>query len=606
VSVRLEEEVRAFLDAGTRGVIALLGSEGMGKTTALRHLAAVLPAQSHLRLLDEPKVIWGLASPAEHLVVYAATAPCVPTHLATYSMARWDRDDLIEYLLAVHRQHCASVMDRLRTTADRQLLAGIPELWRIVLDQMAADESLPGPRAALLRFLQTELATPNQWQLARTHCLAYLIDPSLDVAESPAGEQLRKEGCPPEVGRVLRHQAVRVLLAAQQIAADLRGAARCKYLVGRPPHDLVQETAALIASDDSALKRLRHLLAHESPKLHPMSASILHAANIGWRPEAGQPSKLAGAYLAGASWPDIELVGADLCEADLSHAILSGARLDNASLLKADLSHVRLRGASLKLIKGAEVNLTQADLSFAQGEKAELVSACLEDANLERTSLPSADFRGANLKGARLVAGDLTRAILGGARIEDSDFSDANLEEANLSGLRLRQATFEGARFGRANLSRCDLEGMVLPSVDFEKANLENALLTGSAMPGASFRQANLRGAGLAEVDWENVDLREADLTGATFHMGSSRSGLVMSFIASEGSRTGFYTDDYNEQDFKAPEEIRKANLCGADLRGAKLLDVDFYLVDLRGARYDAEQWHHFQRCGAILEDRGR
>jgi hypothetical protein len=30
-----------------------------------------------------------------------------------------------------------------------------------------------------------------------------------------------------------------------------------------------------------------------------------------------------------------------------------------------------------------------------------------------------------------------------------------------------------------------------------------------------------------------------------------------------EGSRTGFYTDD---QTYKPPEEIRKANLCGAVL----------------------------------------
>jgi hypothetical protein len=52
----------------------------------------------------------------------------------------------------------------------------------------------------------------------------------------------------------------------------------------------------------------------------------------------------------------------------------------------------------------------------------------------------------------------------------------------------------------------------------------------------------------------------------------------VGSPIACEGSRTGFYTDDFEEQTFKSPEEIRKANLCNADLRGAKLDGVDFYL----------------------------
>lgn len=59
----------------------------------------------------------------------------------------------------------------------------------------------------------------------------------------------------------------------------------------------------------------------------------------------------------------------------------------------------------------------------------------------------------------------------------------------------------------------------------------------------------------------------------------------------------------YDEQYFKSPEEIRKANLCGADVRGARLADVDFYLVDLRGVRCDRRQRKHFRRCGAILDD---
>ena len=58
---------------------------------------------------------------------------------------------------------------------------------------------------------------------------------------------------------------------------------------------------------------------------------------------------------------------------------------------------------------------------------------------------------------------------------------------------------------------------------------------------------------------------------GASFHLGSTRSGLIDSPIACEGSRTGFYTDDYDDRDIKPAEEIRKANLRGADLRGANI-----------------------------------
>ena len=122
-------------------------------------------------------------------------------------------------------------------------------------------------------------------------------------------------------------------------------------------------------------------------------------------------------------------------------------------------------------------------------------------------------------------------------------------------------------------------------------------------MPRANLTGATLRGAGLADIDWEEACLRNADLRNVNFHLGSSRSGLVSSPIASEGTRTGFYTDEFEEQSFKAPEEIRKANLCRADLRGAKIDGTDFYLVDLRGALYDAEQAEHFRRCKAILND---
>src|SRR5262249_13667001 len=156
--------------------------------------------------------------------------------------------------------------------------------------------------------------------------------------------------------------------------------------------------------------------------------------------------------------------------------------------------------------------------------------------------------------------------------------------QADLTGLPLRNARFLGAQFAGARMKACDLEGMELPGADFSGADLENALLTGTSMPDACFDGARLCGAGLAEIDWERVSLRGADLTGASFHLGSSRSGRVGSPIACEGSRTGFYTDDFDDQDFKSPEEIRKANLRCADLRGACLDKVDFYLVDLRDA----------------------
>lgn len=143
---------------------------------------------------------------------------------------------------------------------------------------------------------------------------------------------------------------------------------------------------------------------------------------------------------------------------------------------------------------------------------------------------------------------------------------------------------------------------------DLSRADLAYALLTATRFRKACLRGALLMNAGLAQIEWEGADLREADLSHASFHFGSSRSGLVLNAPASWGTRTGFYSDDFREQDFKAPEEIRKANLRGADLRGARILDTDFYLVDLRGAKYTSEQERHLRASGAILDgaNRGR
>ncbi len=173
-----------------------------------------------------------------------------------------------------------------------------------------------------------------------------------------------------------------------------------------------------------------------------------------------------------------------------------------------------------------------------------------------------------------------------------------------MKGLVLKLARLQGARFGGADLYSCNLEEVRLTAPDFHDAYLCGALLTGSCMPRANFLGANLCNAGLAEIDWPEANLRDADLRGASFHLGSSRNGLVGSPIACEGSRTGFYTDDYNDQNVKPAEEIRKANLRGADLRGAEIEGVNFYLVDLRDAQYTSSQAAHLRSCRAILEDR--
>jgi uncharacterized protein YjbI with pentapeptide repeats len=602
----LEDEVRALIEARARGLIQITGPAGSGKTTALRHLAAVLFPGAVTFIDDSPRAT--VKSLSSSLVVYATREPRPEPYLAVYRMAPWGEDEWIEYLLAAHRERCGSAVKRLRAAPDRDLLPPLPEVWKLILDEMAVGEAVVGVRQALQRVLAWQLPDRRVREAVRMGCLRLLL-PAGAVPRSflekieQSGQHLRYPPLRP-LWCLLRHEAVQVMQAAEQVVSDLRDGSACDYLQCRLPRDLVRETAARAVTVPEALEHLRQFLAG-GPKWHQaMAASILHATDTGWAPESDHKLRLYGAYLEGAAWPYVRLPKADLREADLGGAYLHEANLAGADAGRARLSGATLQGADLTEFRAYQADLTSADLSRARAEKAAFQGAVLERANLDNAVFRTARFAEAKLAGASFVEADLSGACLKGADITDADFTSANLEGASLAKLSLRKATFTGARFVRTDLRDCDLEYLQLPAADFSGADLEGAYLTGSWMPEANFEKACLCRTGLADVNWAGANLRGADLRGASFHAGSSRSGLVFSPIASEGSRTGFYTDDSEEQYFKAPEEIRKANLCGADLRGAALRTVDFYLVDLRGALFDPEQEQHFRRCRAILEAR--
>jgi uncharacterized protein YjbI with pentapeptide repeats len=576
-SLPLEEEVQVWLEDGAPGCLQILGGPGSGKTTALAHLAEIYQGLPRVTLFDEGE--W-LKAPSPGFVIFVgeASAHAAAQNAAQkLTLAPWSRDELIEYLLAAHPRECAAVLSRV-TRADELALGGVPELWRIALDEMAGDASLPGPIDALLHFIDRRVASREICEQLESSCLEAELIPRADASEPPKkkffGFPIRGNpertgarspnaglpgGLPEDVGRLLRHALVRRHLGARGLVDRLNTRDwNCDFLAARLPRDLVVAAGARLQNCPEAIAALKSPLV--SDEAEAMATSLLHAADPGWvlAPKAN-PHILDKAYLDGVHWPEIKLQKANLRETDLTLAELQGANLNYADAFGVVLIQARLSGASLSGFQGPAADLYGADLSGVHGSRV--------------------DFYLANL----------SQAKLDNARLRDANFREADLRHTSLRGAVLRRAHFERA---------------LLEETDFSGAHLEGALLTGSSMIGGNLTGALLRNSGLGDVEWPGVCLRHADLRHATFHMGSSRSGLVDSTIASEGSRTGFYTDEYNEQDFKSPEEIRKANLRGADLRGAIIDGVDFYLVDLRGAQYYADQAAHFRRCGAILEDR--
>jgi uncharacterized protein YjbI with pentapeptide repeats/energy-coupling factor transporter ATP-binding protein EcfA2 len=598
-SIPLDDVVGPILAAGETGAIRLVGSAGAGKTTALNHLAGLVPPHLAVTFLDEPSSYAIVEAFSHGWVVYTSASAAVSKGPATnLRLAPWGEDEWIEYLLARDRRVCASVMGRLTLVKPEAAgLGGIPELWDIVLRNMMGDTSVDGPGCALRDEFAAMVPDVDRRHLFECDCFAAVCIPARRL------ESLRRHHPTEPLRRLIRHRPVQLLLAADWVADAVKRRAEADVLDVTLPRDLVLEAALRIARDSESVDRLWSLTTAADRRIHPMVASLLHALRLGWKPNS-PPPRLAGAYLEDASWAAIDLADADMRNVDFGGANLAGSRLDAANLAGANLAGANLSGASVDGVTFDKADLSRASLAQVRAQRSRFQSARLMAANLVGANLDQAILEGADLTRARLAEASLVAANLRSAKLEDADFSRANLSRAIMKGLTLSCAQFADARFTGADLSGCNLEGMHLPGANFADADLTKALLTGSQMPGADFSRACFRSAGLAEVAWEGADLRGADLREVAFHLGSSRSGLVGSPIACEGSRTGFYTDDSNEQDFKSPEEIRKANLCGADLRGARIDDVDFYLVDLRGATLDPAQIPQVRRSGAIIDAR--
>lgn len=600
----LEDFIGELLADGRQGRVAITGEPGSGKSTALCHLAAVLDADERwsgqwklLELREDKSVL----SVNPRLRIYAARTLFPGPHLATLQIVRWGRDELIEYLLAVHPQKCQSVLTRI---ARGERLGGLPLLWRAVLDELASCENLEDAAGALEQVTRKLLTNPELHSLAGRFSLACTLGQQVHA------EQLATKLQESEPGQralsLLCHPAVQVPLAAACVIERMRSVWVCEDLAQVMPSELIKEVGRRIVGEQRIRSKLVKVLYNRRQRrLHAMAASLLVAADPEWRPKSlRNRAFLKHARLDCVNWPEIDLEWADLFMASLQNAILSRASLANADLVSARLSWANLSSACLAGIHAPLADFSMANLAEANLENAILHEASLEEASLYRANLNAASLQRANLTGASCVEANLTGADLTSANLVNCNFTGAMLVNASLQLVDLRCCELTGACLDRANLFRADLEDVIWANARMRGANLSEALLTGSCLPNVDLRGASLVGAGLGEIDWENAELREADLNGATFHMGSSRSGLLFTPYAGEGSKTGFYTDDCNEQHFKPPEEIRKANLRGADLRGAQIMGTDFYLVDLRNALLDDRQREYVESCGAILADK--
>lgn len=598
-TILLEDLVEESAIAGDVRILQVTGVRGSGLTTALNHLRQRFGEQFGLRFTEDSSLPW--PSRSRSVWIGFPNSDSSAGRIVTCKLAEWGRDELIEYLLAKHREQCASVMRRMHHDPRIGSLVGNPNIWSQVLDHLAADERLVDIKGALNRVIEIHFPDAQYRQQLQRLCFqaANDVNPSgiMELTNQLSGEQEKLFHIP----------AIVSIFATAGSWNELQTTEG--NVVGKMwPRQLIEEVADHVRRSQPIQEKLRRWLTPRTGMTHPLAASLLQAAGQPWH---DLPTRFFKLFPISFNLDEAILDGCDCAEMKLIRCKMNLGSFSDGNFDATDLRHTiaqhatfnraRFRNAKLSHFDATGSTFVGADLTNAHGTRVVMDKTELSQADLSNARFMNASFRDSSLHGAKFCHAELVKCNFLGADLKGADFTGANLEGAWMWNADLSIADFSQANFQHAKLNQCRFEGMELLDANFSAATLNLALFTESIMPRADFSDADLKGARLAHVDWEGVDLRGANLTGATFHMGSTRSGLVGSSIPMYGSRTGFYTDEYHEQDFKAPEEIRKANLRGADLRGAIIDGVDFYLVDLRDAQFDPEQEEQLRRTGAIL-----
>jgi fluoroquinolone resistance protein len=603
--VLLEQLVANKLAQGAHGHLHLSGPTGSGRTTALRHLAQCFGPRDDLVLFDHSFGVEEIEL-VHHALLVSTGATSLP-HGESWRMAPWSEDDRIEYLLARHRDVCGIVLARCQNTLAWVDLQGHAALWSACLDELAQDPDPSDVTTALTRILERALdAAPDHADL-RAALLAGLWradrkDRTVFPLAFVGGVELLRAA--------LEIPSAALCLGAIVARRELLLSPPCLETWQRPWREqAVEAVASVFPLGEEALEQVEQATLHDHLAVRFKAMGVLHLLD---------PVRSARALLSpersaaqrdwwGVGLPGIALPAARLREWKLQRCSLRGADLEGAWLDAVEANESDFSGARMQDSGWWTVSASSSDFAHSQAARAVFVHCKLQDsswrhANLESSLWEEVDAPYSRFDAAKLIGAHLLDCRMFAAELGSVDLSRALFERCNLSSCDFRAARLEGTVFRHCRLMRTEWSGVVARGVELSTCNLKAAHLTDSVLTGSSLQGSSLVAAGLADASWVGCDLRDVDFTHASFHLGSTRSGVLVGAPPSWGTRTGFYPRDDGLDSSARPEKVRKADLRDCDLRGAQLDRCDFYLVDLRGALLSASQVDHLRRCKAILD----
>ena len=657
--IRLTDQIELLLGQENQVRIRL---DGEGADQAICHLSASMPNQvssgklyldagDSLSLLEGDPVVSIYANPTRASLSTSAHVDDGYFDM-NLRLENWQRDDFIEYLLAKHPQACSSVMARLED-ANLRFATGSPAIWQLILDRMAASEAKSNIEEIVLDEIDLRLNDDSLGQAIADQ----LLFPSAPGEIGVIGHlPLENEPSPTllyaAASELLTHGTIKQAFAMRrfvQLLGDPNNEYRDRLLVGRFSLRVLRKIAGHARINESLDQQIRDIFASNNRFSSANAASILAMSHQGWRPR-GTGMRLYRAWFNDVQWPDVDLSGADLIKASFVNADLSGGNFRDSKLSLADFSNANLQEAhfqtsrtSPQAVPAEQVQAEEADtnsiavqpepegenrLSSAARRKRKRAQrkqarrkktrsnrkrdseqsmhfhrAVFHGADLTRATLAQCTFYGCDFRSSVLRKVKATRSTFAQGSVQAADLSEGDFQDCLFEHLDLSDCKLDFADLSSCSFDQVSFEHLIADQVQFANSRFRRCVWTNSQLKDSDLRSAKLNRGRMADIQWENCDLRKADLRNCTFHMGSTRSGLVGSVYPSHGTRTGFYTDDYDDQHFQPPETIRKASLYGCDIRGANIEGVDFYLVDLRAAKFDRGQIKQLISTGAILDD---
>jgi len=574
---------------------------GNGKSIALAHVAYELDGRPDIRIVDDQRFDDIQHDTKSELLIFGSSEPGVDSGIdVQLQIASWTNDELIEYLLAVYPRHCKSVMTRIQKADDKWIAGGSPQVWSLILEEMVHDSSIRCIESALLK-IATKSFPSEHFEAVKSICLMRALgEPITELNQFVVETKLDASS-----RALLRHSGVRLVLAAEKIHADFENERPVSQLGTKWCDRLIELVANRIknANHPQVLQHLNEIANSPADQESSMAASLLIRWDRNWRPTISQELLLCDAELKNAQWRGLNF---------------DKVILNNSNLYQADLSGSKWSKTTASAVNGQQANFSDSVLDDCQLSKAVFSGASFRDVIAKKTNFSEAvlnrcdfrnskcensDFSNADLTSANLDGSDMTGCLFYRCRMGDARFAGAVLDFCNFFNVDLRNCDFQVASCICASFVHSNFEDMSIRDLNLNGSDFRSAILSGTKLRDCQLLGAKFADAKLADIDWENCDLRDASFDGCHFHMGSTRCGLVDSPYPSHGTRTGYYTDEFDEQYFRRPEEMRKANMSGCDLRGAQVEHADFYLVDLRGARFENHQRDHFQKCRAILDN---